>query len=152
MCPLFIKGIDLNNWNTMTYNPIKNFVMTVVLCLSVTVPSFAQDNVQAMRLLTVNALMQYGQKLYDRGDFNEAGAVFKHVLAYDGHQPQALQYLNNMGYAPPAVEKPTIQLVDGIDISDTQSLKKAIEHEKETIQQLQGQIIQMRANSALPSQ
>ena len=44
-------------------------------------PSFAQNNMEAMRFLTINALMQYGQKLYDRGDFNEASAVFNHVLS-----------------------------------------------------------------------
>jgi tetratricopeptide (TPR) repeat protein len=117
---------------------MKKIILTLVLCLSVAGPSFAQNNTEAMKFLTINALMQYGQKLYERGDFNEATAVFNHVLTYDGHQVQALEYIKEMRHSP-------------VDISDTQSLKEAIEAKKQVIERLRNQIMQMRANLAAQS-
>ena len=135
---------------------MKKVTVTLILCLLVAGSSFAQNNTQAMRFLTVNALVQYGQKLYDRGDYHEASAVFNHVLTFDGHQAQALKYLKNMQpqASKPFVPVPNIivvrklenQIVDKVDISDTDSLKKAIEAKKQVIAQLRAQIIQMRAN------
>ena len=92
---------------------------------------------EAMRFLTIDALMDYGQKLYDRGDYNEASAVFKHILAYDSHQPQALAYIKKIG--------------NKADISDTRALKRAIEAETQTIKTLQDQIMRMRADIAAQS-
>jgi len=76
---------------------MKKLILTLIFCTIAAGASFAQNNMQAMKFLTVNALMEYGQKLYDRGDYNEACAVFKHVLAYDSQQPQALAYLKKIG-------------------------------------------------------
>jgi len=161
----------------------------LILCLSFTGPSFAQNNAQAMRFLTVNALMQYGQRLYDRGDFDEATAVFDHVLTYDGHQVQALQYLKEMGKGPvynvernsplvkqgrvPFNEKNNIVVnrtegsksvgrdelagrpniikkqeevdFNTVDISDTDSIKKAIEAQKLIVEKLRAQVKELRA-------
>ncbi len=111
---------------------MKKTIFILALCLFIAGPSFAQNNMEGMKFLTVNALMQYGQKLYDRGDFNEARAVFDRVLTYDDHQVQALQYLKDMGHLP-VVEKPI-------------GLKEAIEAEKKSIEELRGQIMRMREN------
>src|ERR1039457_12956 len=113
----------------MVYRPMKKIALVLTLSLIFAVPSFAQNNMEGMRFLTVNALLQYGQKLYDRGDFNEACAVFNHVLDFDGHQPKALQYLKKMGHSP----APSITL-QPVDVSDTQSLKDAIEAKKQIIE------------------
>ena len=143
-------------------------VIILILCLSAVGSSFAQNNLEAMRFLTVNTLVQYGQQLYDRGDFKEACAVFNHVLTYDSHQAQALQYLKNMGHLPaltpgpvsallisnPIVPVPNKavttksdeQIVNTVDVSKTESLKRAIEAQKRIVAELRAQIIQMRAN------
>ncbi len=156
---------------------MKKIVLIFVLCLGLASPSFAQNNLEGMRFLTVTALMQYGQKLYDRGDFNEACAVFNRVLFYDAHQAQALQYLKDMGRASvpipvsvthsvlqPRVFQPMVSLQDNIviakseqepmiavDVNDTESLKKAIEAQRHIIEKLRAQIVQMRANLAVLS-
>jgi|SRR5208283_4935864 len=116
---------------------MKKLILTLIFCTIAAGASFAQNNMQAMRFLTIDALMDYGQKLYDRGDYNEASAVFKHILAYDSHQLQALAYLKKIG--------------NKADISDTRALKRAIEAEKQTIKTLQDQIMRMRADIAAQS-
>jgi hypothetical protein len=142
---------------------MKKCILTLGLCLSIAGPCFAQNNIEAMRFLTVNALVQYGQKLHDRGDFNEACAVFDHVLTYDGHQAQALEYLKEMGHLPspsltPVVHQqvivPAVTVKDTrvfaksdvptVDVSDTAALKEAIEAKKKKINKLRDQIMQMR--------
>ncbi|MBF0570791.1 MAG: hypothetical protein HQL12_02855 [Candidatus Omnitrophica bacterium] len=133
---------------------MKKIIFALLLCLSAAGTSFAQNNMEAMRFLTINALMQYGQKLYDRGDFNEACSVFNHVLDYDGHQAQALQYLKDMGRLPAIRHVPILQAKapQPVDIWDTQSLKKAIEIKKLKIEKLRTQIMQLRANIASQSE
>jgi len=85
---------------------MKKSVLILVLLLMASGPVFAQNNMEIMKLLTINAMVQYGQKLYDRGDLDEASAVFNHVLTYDSHQRVALQYLKSMGRSPaPALKK-----------------------------------------------
>jgi len=79
---------------------LMKIILTFVLIVSIRGTAFAQNNIEAMRFLEVTAMMQYGQKLYDRGDFNEACAVFDHVLLFDSHQAQALEYLREMGRLP----------------------------------------------------
>src|SRR5665213_1694987 len=128
---------------------MKKIILTFIFCLSALCPSFAQSNMEGMRFLTVNALMQYGLKLYDRGDFNEASAVFNHVLTYDDHQSQALHYLKDMGRSPVVTD--VNEVPPALDISDTPSLKKAIEAKKQAIKKLQTQIMQMRATMASQS-
>ena len=168
---------------------MKKIIPAFVLCLILAGPAFAQNNMEAMKFLTVNALMQYGQKLYDRGDFNEATYVFNHVLTFDAHQAQALQYLKEMGHSPvsdkinfdmvlrlhgednghhvipqaqlskPIVAVPSIldlnkadeQIVNSVDVSDTASLKRAIEAKKRVVENLKAQIMQMQANMASQS-
>jgi len=123
----------------MTYAPNKKIF---AICLSLILLSgnaFAQSNTEAMRFLMVNAMMQYGQKLYERGDFDEATAVFNHVLVYDHRQPQAISYLKQMGQGP-------------TDTHDIDSLRHAIEAKKRNIEKLKEQIRQMRANLALSSE
>ena len=154
----------------MTYNNIKRFVLTFILCLFAAAPCFAQNNIQAMRFLTINALMEYGQRLYDRGDFNEATAVFNHVLTYDSHDPRALQYLKDMGHPAlphispviksqasrhivPAqdiivVKKSNEQIINKINVLDTENLKQAIAVKKDIIEKLKDQIAQMKASIA----
>jgi len=124
---------------------MKKTILTAILCLSAAWPSFAQNNIEAMRFLTVNSLMQYGLTLYDRGDYDQASAVFNHVLKYDSHQAQALQYLHDMGYSPGP------HLVRKIDVSDTEKLQQAVEAKKKSIARLRDQIIQIRANIASQS-
>lgn len=116
---------------------MKKLILTLIFCTITAGAAFAQNNMQAMRFLTIDALMDYGQKLYDRGDYNEASAVFKHILAYDSHQPQALAYIKKIG--------------NKADISDTRALKRAIEAETQTIKTLQDQIMRMRADIAAQS-
>lgn len=143
---------------------MKKVFLTVVLCLFTMGPAFAQSNAQAMRFLMVSSMMEYGQRLYDRGDYNGASSVFNHVLAYDAHQPQALEYLKDMGRgsqkpgAALRVSKNTIvirkspeQIVNMVDVSDTQSVKRAIEAKKQIIEKLRIQIKQMRASLAAQS-
>ena len=127
---------------------MKKLILTLTFCAIAAGAAFAQNNMQAMRFLAVDALMDYGQKLYDRGDYNEAGAVFKHVLEYDSNQPQALQYLKKIGQLP----KPTVQVqANKVDISDAKALKSAIEAEKQNIKTLQDQIMKMKDNMDSPS-
>jgi len=139
---------------------MKKIILIFILCVFVAKPCFAQNNVEAMRFLTVNALMQYGQKLYDRGDFDEACAVFNHVLIYDGHQAQALQYLKEMGHSPAVAPSPIVLQLKvsqsvpapiNIDVMDTESLKEAIEAKKRSIEKLRTQIEKMRATIASQS-
>jgi len=146
--------------SAMSYKRMKKIVLTFVICLITANPSFAQNNMEAMRFLTVNSLMEYGQRLYDRGDFNQASAVFNHVLIYDSHQAQALQYLKKMGATAVSpnpipnnmvLTKSDEQIVDSVNISDAQSLKQAIEAKKRIIQKLQNDIVHMRENIASQS-
>ena len=128
-----------------------------------------------MRMITVNAMVLYGQKLYERGDFNEASAVFTHVLTYDDHQALALQYLKQMGHTPiVAAPKPVVKAQPAapklfvpvektvvperadaqglaVDLSDTASLKAAIEAKKLVVEKLRAQVAQMRTNIASQS-
>ena len=136
---------------------MKIIILSLILFLSIPAVSFAQNNMEAMRWLTVNALTQYGQRLYDRGDYNEASAVFNHVLTYDDHQSQALEYLKKMGNAPvlnpspsilPRVEKFNIPRIKMIGITDNASLQQAIEIKKQELKKLQNQIMWMKANIA----
>jgi len=118
-----------------------------------------------MRFLTINALMQYGQKLYDRGNFNEACNVFNHVLSFDGHQALALKYIKEMGRVPVTITIPAPQPVslspaktfltlkrshelnESKDVLfDNESLKRAIRIKKQRIEALRVQIMQMRLN------
>ena len=57
-----------------------------------------QDAEQAgsLRDMTVQAMFEYGEKLYDRHDYREATHVFQHILFYDPQNTQALVYLNKM--------------------------------------------------------
>lgn len=139
---------------------MKKFILAFIFCTIAAGAAFAQNNMQAMTFLTVTSLLDYGQKLYDRGDYNEACAVFRHVLAYDSHQPQALQYLKKMGYAytvrvrpalPPQGSESMVERQDAVDISDEGALKSAIEAEKQTIKTLQDQIMRMRESIASQS-
>jgi tetratricopeptide (TPR) repeat protein len=123
---------------------MKKIVLILILCLSAARLSFAQNNMEAMRFLTINALMDYGQKLYERGDYDEASAVFNHVLTYDGHQAQALGYIKEMG-------RSAVPTLNKVDVSDTGDLKKAIEAHKQVIKKLETQIMQMRTNLAVRS-
>jgi hypothetical protein len=123
---------------------MKKIVLILILCFSTAGLSFAQNNTEGMKALTINALMEYGQSLYDRGDYNEATAVFNHVLTFDSHQAQALEYIKEMGSK--VVEKsdaPALEIMDG---PDTESLKQAIEAKKQSIEKLRAQITQLRAN------
>ena len=49
---------------------MKKLILTLTFCAIAAGAAFAQNNMQAMRFLAVDALMDYGQKLYDRGDYN----------------------------------------------------------------------------------
>ncbi len=125
---------------------MKKAILILIFCLLMAKTSFAQNNVEGMRFLTINALMQYGQKLYDRGDFNGATAVFDHVLIYDGHQAQALRYLKEMGHSPSPMTGLTARST--LDTLDTRSLAQAIEAKKQSIEKLRAQIKQLRAHIA----
>ena len=130
---------------------MKKLVLMVILCLFLAKPCFAQNNMEAMRFLTINALMQYGQKLYDRGDLNGARDVFNHVLVYDHYQPQALKYIKEIDQ--PAQNNVTVKESDYksrkmLDLNDAESLKEAIAAKKQAIENLHAQIMQMRANIA----
>jgi hypothetical protein len=140
---IFYRLFYINHWNEGTYNRMKKIALILILCLPVPEASFAQNNVDGMRSLIVSSLMQYGKNLYDRGNFNDASAVFTHVLTYDKHQAQALQYLEVMGHAPSSGI--------AVDPADTESLKQAIEAKKQSIKKLQAQIIRLRANIASQS-
>ena len=160
------EEISITYLNTMTFNPNKIIMMLFLACFCAAGASFAQNNIEAMRFLTVNAMMQYGQKLYDRGDFNEASAVFNHVLSYDEHQLRAVQYLKDMGQAPVVSSTPVSQSQESlsvqtksktfitvkvqkvnenrVDLLDINSLKSAIEAKKKRIEELKVQVLQMR--------
>jgi len=140
----------------MVYDYMKKTLLTLIFCLSVVGVSFAQNNMEGMKLLTINAMLQYGQKLYDRGDFGNAYAVFNHVLTYDAHQPKALKYLKEMGFnqeqeSAPVLVIPQNQVVKPVDVGDSESLKQAIDAKKQSIEKLRVQIMQMRADLAAQS-
>ncbi len=121
-------------------------LLILVFCVTSLGTSFAQNNLEGMKLLTIYSLVQYGQRLYDRGDYNEACAVFNHVLTFDGHQAQALRYLREMGHFPVSnFEGPTEKAAD---ILDTKALREAIKAKKQSIEKLRAQITQMRASLA----
>ncbi|MDE2231817.1 MAG: hypothetical protein KGJ95_07140 [Candidatus Omnitrophica bacterium] len=166
--------ISINDFMTIGYVIIRRIALVFILCFWGAVPSFAQtlsqNYIDGMRSLTVNTLIQYGQLLYDRGDLDGARAVFDHVLTFNSHQAQALQYLKEMGYTPhvsvvpkpkpPApeilpqvvVNGPKIvpvaesdkRIVDAVNVKDIVSLKKAIEAQKRIIGQLKAQVREMR--------
>jgi len=145
---------------------MKKISLILVFCFLLSGTVFAQDNMQSMRVLTINSLVEYGQMLYERGDFNAASSVFNHVLRIDHHQAQAIKFLKDMGQKPvitpdpvPEVKmvsikepiKPNIMEVVTetpvfkiVDISDTKGLKEAIEAKKKDIEELHAQIKQMR--------
>jgi len=130
----------------MVYGNAKRVVLVFILLMAAAGTAFAQNNAQAMRLLTVNALMEYGRTLYNRGDYSEAQGVFKHVLAFDGHQQQALQYLKDM--KKPSVRSEVFVAKPQAPQMTSQDLKKAIEDEKQIIWQLQDQITRMKDSIA----
>jgi hypothetical protein len=152
------------------YNIMKKTLLIFALCLFAAGSSFAQNNMQDRTLLTVNALMQYGQRLYDRGDYGEATAVFNHVLIYDAHQAQAWGYLKKMEHSPRASISPSLKAQEfvpfvpvenvlekedseipplkAVDVSNEQSLEEAIKAQRLIIEKLKGQVEKLRANIA----
>jgi hypothetical protein len=126
----------------MGYRNMKKIAFILIFCTISSAACFAQNNAQAMKLITINTLMQYGEKLYERGDYNEASAVFNHVLTYDGQQAQALKYLKEMGRLPASY------ILGKVDAADTNDLQAAIEAKRQSIEKLQFQIMQLRANIA----
>jgi len=122
---------------------MKKISLIVILCLTLAGPAFAQSGMEAMRALTVNSMVEYGQKLFDRGDYNEASAVFMRVLTFDSSQPQALQYLRKISYL--SLPAPKAMDIKTVDVTDTKNMKAAIEVKKQRIKDLQAQIMQMRA-------
>jgi len=138
---------------------MKKTVLTILLCVASAGPSFAMNNTQAMRFLMVTAMVQYGEKLYDRGDFDEASAVFNHVLVYDSHQAQALAFLKEMGHSQeistlnilPESSSVDEQIVRAVDVTDTNSLKAAIGAQKRVIEQLRARINQMKVHLTSPA-
>jgi len=136
---------------TTTFKHMKKTLLTSSFCLILAGAAFAQDGGLSMKSLTINALMQYGQKLYDRGDLNGARDVFNHVLVYDHYQPQALKYIKEIDQ--PAQNNVTVKESDYksrkmLDLNDAESLKEAIAAKKQAIENLHAQIMQMRANIA----
>jgi len=163
------KGMYINNYAPMTYNPIKKIILVLIIFMSIAGSSFAQNNAQAMRFLTVTALMRYGQNLYERGDYDGASAVFTHVLSYDKNQAKVLQFLKEMGHSPVAVfipvptlapipkiiwhtenkivmKKTDVEIIKKVDVEDTESLREAIAAKKQIIEKLQAEIFKMKAN------
>ena len=107
-------------------------------------PCFAMSNIEGMRILTINALLQYGQKLYERGDRYGATAVFHHILTVDAHQPKALRFLKEMGNLTPTAPSGPKTDIKTIYQMDTVSLKEAIEAKKQAIEDLKAQIGELR--------
>ena len=126
----------------MTYRPLKTAIFILFFCLLAVRPVYAQSNAQMMHEIMLNAMTQYGQKLYDRGDFDEATAVFNHVLSYDNHEPHALEYLKDMGRLP------VPETLGPADILNDSYLKAAIAAKKASIEKLKSDIKQLRANIA----
>jgi hypothetical protein len=123
---------------------MKKITLTFALCLALSGPCFAQNNeIEAMRFLTINELMQYGQQLYDRGDFNEASAVFNHILSFDVRQPQALQYLKKMGYSPNVspVEPKQVQFIESPMVVQAQAPAESVTYEEQTARVLGKDIV-----------
>lgn len=112
--------------------------IALILCL-VAGPSFAQNNAEGMRFLAVSALMDYGQKLYDRGDYLEASAVFNRVLEYDHNQLKAMEYLKNIHPAR-------------VNVADTRSLERAVKLQQQIVEKLQSQIKRMRVRASSQGQ
>jgi tetratricopeptide (TPR) repeat protein len=144
-----LKENNIKQCAAMGYVCVKRMVLILILLMTAAGTVFAQNNAQAMKLLTVDALMEYGRTLYNRGDYSEAQGVFKHVLAFDGHQQQALQYLKDM--EKPAVRSETFVAKPKAVGMSAPDLKKAIADEKQIIWQLQDQITRMKDSMASAS-
>jgi hypothetical protein len=151
-----LKEKAVNYCDKIIYKRMKKIILIFCFCLATAGTSFAQSHVEMMRFLTITTLLQYGHQLYERGDYRQAGAVYEHVLTYDNHQPQALEYLKDMGFPAPEPdpvieEKQAVQALGAVNINDTESLKKAIEAEKRVVGTLQSQVTTMRAKMAAQS-
>jgi TolA-binding protein len=48
------------------------------------------------RTLAAEQLFQYGQAVYDRGDYSQAAQIFSRVLVLSPNHPEALGYVKNL--------------------------------------------------------
>ena len=68
----------------------------ISLLFLLTTISFSHAETTSLRDMTMQAMSEYGEKLYDRHDYREAAHVFQHILFYDPQNTQALAYLKRM--------------------------------------------------------
>jgi tetratricopeptide (TPR) repeat protein len=143
--------------------------MTCVLLVS------TQANAQnhpSMRSMAALQLFQYGQAVYERGDYSQAAIVFTKLLSMDPNNEAALKYarkLNSKGEhiaipvsvikAPvvrakkalravmqtPLKDKQVVtQQVQVSELSDQMDLKQDINEANLAIEQLKNQVFQLR--------
>ena len=144
-------------------------VPIALLLICFYLPCYAQQDT-SMRSMAVSQLCQYGQVVYDRGDYPEAAKIFNRILAMDPDNAAAINYaqmLNKKGHVvvvpprPVPVPKPVVVDValkaevvkvdppktaaPKVEATDTDDLKQAIQNADAGIEKLQTEVSDLRA-------
>ncbi len=125
--------------------------------------SYAQQEM-SMRSMAVAQLYEYGQAIYDRGDYSQAAKVFSRILAMDPEHAGALDYAKELKKkgefvivpvkpvssaatpvitkTPQATQQEPTETTDSIPTDE--DLKQYIEKTDQAVDRLQSDIAQLR--------
>ncbi|MEI7998172.1 MAG: hypothetical protein WCH62_01520 [Candidatus Omnitrophota bacterium] len=129
---------------------MNNIILVLVsLLLFSPIFSYAQEEL-TMRSMAADQLYQYGQAIYDRGNYDEAARVFSKVLAMDSRHEGALGYAKELKKKGKTIEIPaSIKPIQDAQTDVNANLKqdirqvdKNIERLKEEVADLHTQIVE----------
>ena len=122
---------------------------------------YAQQEITT-RSLAVAQLSEYGQAIYDRGDYPQAAIIFSRVLRMDPNNKEALGYANTLKkkgqdvFIPASavavqskvsqIEQPVI--VKEVPIDPNQDLKQEIQTTDQAIESLKVEVSNLREQAA----
>ena len=85
----------------------KLYLLLIFLTVSASV-GFADVNRTGMRDLAVEQMYEYGQMLYERGDYHQAERVFERILSFDPQHAGSLHYMKSMDPSKVIAHAPSV--------------------------------------------
>lgn len=134
---------------------MKNIILAIILGFVTFSSVNAQTAPTPLKGLVIDALVEYGIRLYERNDKNQAKAVFMKALSYDQNQQTALKYLNLIDpkqvrvFAPVKQVKvpaacPMPKQAESLSIEE---LRKRIAQKEQSITALKSELEQVKSKS-----
>ena len=120
-------------------------LILVSLLFTFTVPFqiYAQEPI-SMRSMAAQQLFQYGQAVYERGDYSQAAIIFSKVLQFDPDYQEARAYAQKLNKKEEHVTIAPARIKKIIPTSDNDDLKKDIAEADQSINSLKIQISDLR--------